>query len=149
MSRYLIEQIEHHPGIVVLPRTEVTALVGEELLEGVELRDGVTHETSTVAVGGLFVFIGADPGTGWLQGQLAQDEDGFLLTGADLGSHDDGPVPLVLETSTPGVFCVGDARSRSVKRVAAAVGEGAMAVRLVFERFEESGLAMSAAPGGH
>lgn len=148
MSRYLIDQIERHPGIVVLPRTEVTALVGEDRLEGIDLRDNVTRETSTVAAGGLFVFIGADPGTGWLKGQLAEDEDGFLLTGADVGNYDDGRVPLVLETSTLGVFCVGDARSRSIKRVAAAVGEGSMAVRLVFERFEQSGLATPNAVGG-
>jgi thioredoxin reductase (NADPH) len=136
MSRYLIDQIERHPSVVVSPRTEVSALVGEERLQGVELRDRDTQETSTVDVCGLFVFIGADPGTAWLKGQLAEDEDGFLMTGAEAGNHDDGTVPLVLETSTPGVFCVGDARSRSIKRVAAAAGEGSMAVRLVFERFE-------------
>jgi len=149
MSRYLIDQIERHPNIVVSPRTEVTALVGEDGLESVELRNNDTDETSSVGVCGLFVFIGADPGTGWLGGQLATDEDGFLLTGADLGKNGvDGQVPLVLETSTTGVFCVGDARSRSVKRVAAAVGEGSMAVRLVFERLEASGLATSDAGGG-
>ena len=149
MSRYLIDQIERHPNIVVMPRTEVTALVGEEGLKSVELRNNATDETSTVDVCGLFVFIGADPGTGWLGGQLATDEDGFLLTGADLGNNGDrGQAPLVLETSTPGVFCVGDARSRSVKRVAAAVGEGSMAVRLVFERVEQSGLATPDPQGG-
>jgi thioredoxin reductase (NADPH) len=149
MSRYLISEIERHPGIVVVPRSEVTALVGEEGLEGVELRNNVTEETSIVELRGLFVFIGAEPGTGWLGGQLAEDENGFLLTGADVGSYDgQGQAPLALETSTPGVFCVGDARSRSIKRVAAAVGEGSMAVRLVFERFEASGLTMPDPRGG-
>jgi thioredoxin reductase (NADPH) len=149
MSRYLIDEIERHPSVVVFPRTEVTALVGEGHLEGVELRNNVTQETSIVPVCGLFVFIGAAPCTGWLDGQLAADEDGFLLTGADLvARHDDRrEVPLVLETSTPGVFCVGDVRSRSIKRVAAAVGEGSMAVRLVFERLEASGLAATEASG--
>jgi thioredoxin reductase (NADPH) len=125
-----------------LPRTEVTGLVGEKKLSGVNLRDNATRETSTVPVCGLFVFIGANPRTDWLGGQLAQDADGFLLTGSDLADHHEwgDETPLVLETSRPGIFCVGDVRSRSIKRVAAAVGEGSMAVRLVFERLEARGL---------
>ncbi len=92
---------------------------------------------------GLFVFIGATPCTQWLDGQLATDEDGFLLTGKDVpstGLDHPGYEPLLLETSRPGVFCVGDARSRSIKRVATAIGEGSMAVRLVFDRLEASGV---------
>jgi thioredoxin reductase (NADPH) len=149
MSRYLIDQIERHPQIDVLPRTEVTGLVGEQKLEGVTLADNRSQETSTIPSWGLFVFIGANPCTGWLGGQLAEDGHGFLLTGADLpANHPDWPeqMPLVLETSRPGIFCVGDVRSRSVKRVAAAVGEGSMAVRLVFERLEATGLAMADSP---
>jgi thioredoxin reductase (NADPH) len=92
----------------------------------------------------MFVFIGAKPNTAWLNGQLAMDEDGFLLTGADIPrsalEHPDRS-PLLLETSRSGVFCVGDARSRSVKRVATAIGEGSMAVRLVFDRLQATGLA--------
>jgi len=140
MSRYLIDQIERLSSIRVLTRTEVTGLVGERSLEGVELRNNVTEETSTVPVGGLFVFIGAAPCAGWLDGQLAEDEDGFLLTGADVERDADSEAPLFLETSMPGIFCVGDVRSRSIKRVAAAAGEGSMAVRLVFERLEAQGL---------
>ena len=100
-----------------------------------------------VPICGLFVFIGAKPCTEWIGGQLAEDDDGFLLTGADLANSAArlGEAPLVLETSTPGIFCVGDVRSRSIKRVAAAVGEGSMAVRLVFERLEASGLAAAEA----
>ena len=150
MSRYLIDQIERHSRIEVLARTEVTALVGQQRLEGVEVRNNVGQETSIVSVSGLFVFIGAAPCTGWIGSQLAQDDDGFLLTGSDLVNNAqrlDGP-PLVLETSTPGIFCVGDVRSRSIKRVAAAVGEGSMAVRLVFERLEAYGLATANARGG-
>jgi thioredoxin reductase (NADPH) len=150
MSRYLIDQIDRHPSVLALPRTEVTSLIGEQRLEGVELRNNVTEETSIFSICGLFVFIGAAPCTGWLGGQLAEDEDGFLLTGSDLvARHDeDREAPLVLETSTPGIFCVGDVRSRSIKRVAAAVGEGSMAVRFVFERLETSGLTMADESGG-
>ena len=88
-------------------------------------------------MGALFVFIGATPSTEWLDGQLAEDEDGFLLTGTDVPASylaDGGSAPLFLETSRKGIFCVGDVRSRSVKRAATAIGEGSMAVRLVFER---------------
>ncbi len=150
MSRYLIDEIERHPEIHVSSRTEVTGLVGEQKLEGVGLRNNVSQETSTLPVTGLFVFIGANPCTAWLGGQLAEDEHGFLLTGTDIPAnrHEEADVmPLVLETSRPGIFCVGDVRSRSIKRVAAAVGEGSMAVRLVFERLEAAGLAMADSPG--
>ena len=149
MSRYLLNEIERHLQIRIVSRTEVIGLVGEQSLTGVKLRDNTTRETSTVPVCGLFVFIGANPRTEWLGGQLAQDADGFLLTGADLADHHEwgDEMPLVLETSRPGIFCVGDVRSRSIKRVAAAVGEGSMAVRLVFERLEAAGLAMSDSPG--
>jgi thioredoxin reductase (NADPH) len=95
-----------------------------------------------MAVCGLFVFIGARPGTGWLAGQLAQDIDGFLLTGNDIppSRREDGSrAPLFLETSRPGIFAVGDVRSGSVKRAAAAIGEGATAVRVVFDRLQAAG----------
>ena len=144
MSRYLIERIEQAPRIRVLYETEVTALLGDGALERLTLRHNADGTTSTLAVGGLFVFIGATPSTEWLNGQLAMDEDGFVLTGADIPvaqlesvEH----VPLLLETSRPGIFCVGDVRSRSVKRVATAIGEGSMAVRLVFDRLQATGIA--------
>jgi thioredoxin reductase (NADPH) len=148
MSRYQIDQIERNPRIHVVPRSEVVALVGEERLEAVELRDNRSRATSVVPICGLFAFIGAAPCTEWLDGQLAEDEKGFVLTGSDLKRDGDQlEVPLLLETSTPGIFCVGDVRSRSIKRVAAAIGEGSMAVRLVFERLEASGLAAIGVPG--
>jgi thioredoxin reductase (NADPH) len=143
MSRYLVDQIERSPRIKVRPHTQVSALVGDDQLEGVELVESVTHQTSSLAVRALFVFIGAKPCTQWLDGQLAADADGFLLTGPDipLSQHDpSGPTPLFLETSGAGIFCVGDVRSGSVKRVAVAIGEGAMAVRLVFDRLQASGI---------
>lgn len=152
MSRYLIDQIERHPQIQVLRKTEITGLVGEERLEGVNMRDNISQESSTIQICGMFVFIGANPCTEWLGGQLAEDDHGFLLAGADLSAtHLEGvdQMPLVLETSRVGIFCVGDVRSRSVKRVAAAVGEGSMAVRLVFERLEATGLAMATSPKAH
>ncbi len=136
MSRYLIDQIERHPQIVVSPHTEVCGLIGDSVLEGVEVRHTVSKVTSTLSISGLFVFIGAAPSTAWLGGQLAADEHGFLLTGKDVPAPllDAAHEPLLLETSRPGIFCVGDVRSGSVKRVATAIGEGSMAVRLVFDR---------------
>ena len=146
MSRYLIDQIERLPHIQVMPHTQVTALIGKDELESVELLDNATGRGSTLPTKGLFVFIGAQPATGWLEGQLATDSHGFLLTGtaippAQLDSAD--LAPLFLETSRPGIFCVGDVRSGSVKRVATAIGEGSMAVRLVFERLQTAGTAVS------
>jgi thioredoxin reductase (NADPH) len=146
MSRYLIERIEQAPGIHVLYRTEVTALLGDAALEGVVLRDTDRNTSSTLSLSGLFVFIGARPSTDWLDGQLAVDEDGFLLAGTDVPlARREGveQTPLLLETSRPGVFCVGDVRSRSVKRVATAIGEGSMAVRLVFDRLQATGVAVA------
>jgi thioredoxin reductase (NADPH) len=142
MSRYLIDQIDGHPHIQVSPRTEVIALVGNDHLEGVELRDKDSQQVSAESISGLFVFIGARPSTEWIDGQLAEDEHGFLLTGPDvpLASREGTDAPLFLETSRPGVFSVGDVRSRSVKRVATAIGDGSMAVRLVFERMHTTGL---------
>jgi thioredoxin reductase (NADPH) len=142
MSRYLIDQIERDPRITVSPHTEVVGLVGEQRLEGVTLRESASGRTFTQPSRGLFVFIGATPSTDWLNGQLAVDDHGFLLTGSDVpmvSLENPAQTPLLLETSRPGVFCVGDVRSRSIKRVATAIGEGSMAVRLVFERLETTG----------
>jgi thioredoxin reductase (NADPH) len=148
MSRYLIDQIEQSSRIRVRPHTQVNSLLGDDRLEGVELIDHGTEATSNLSIRGLFVFIGATPCAQWLDGQLATDEDGFLLTGADvpLSQRDPGESePLFLETSRAGIFCVGDVRSGSVKRVASAIGEGATAVRLVFDRLQASGMAMAQA----
>jgi thioredoxin reductase (NADPH) len=142
MSRYLIDQIDRDPQIEVRPHTEVSGLLGSDGFEGVDLIESVSQQTSKLAIGGLFVFIGARPGTQWLDGQLAVDDDGFLLTGPDIprSLRDSGGLtPLFLETSRPGIFAVGDVRSGSIKRVATAIGEGSMAVRLVFDRLGDSG----------
>ncbi|PPK66247.1 FAD-dependent oxidoreductase [Actinokineospora auranticolor] len=140
MSRYLVDQVERHPRVTVLTHNEVRGVVGNAMLEALVVENNRTGERRELDVRALFVFIGASPHTAWLSGLVALDEDGFVLTGADAdGSRaDDGwqhvsRRPLVLETSRPGVFAVGDVRRGSVKRVASAVGEGAMAVRLVHE----------------
>ncbi|OLR93649.1 FAD-dependent oxidoreductase [Actinokineospora bangkokensis] len=138
MSSYLIEQIARIPNIEVLTCTEVVAGTGTDHLEGLTLRHSKTGEETAVDASWLFAFIGAAPRTDWLDGVLHRDERGFVLAGPDLlvdgaapaGWELDRP-PYHLETSLPGVFVAGDVRSDSVKRVASAVGEGAMAVTLV------------------
>lgn len=144
MSRYLLDRIEQNTRIVVWPSTQVTALIGKSRLEAVRLGREGQPEPSELPVAGLFVFIGATPGTEWLAGQLAQDRHGFLLTGSDIPAtrlENKSLTPLFLETSRPGIFAVGDVRSGSVKRVAAAIGEGSVAVRVAFERFQTTGTA--------
>jgi thioredoxin reductase (NADPH) len=144
MSRYLLDRIERNPAISVRTSTQITALAGTGRLEGIRLRRAGEPEESELAVAGLFVFIGAKPGTEWLAGQLAQDSHGFLRTGTDIPPdqlEDPHRLPLFLETSRPGIFAVGDVRSGSVKRVAVAIGEGSVAVRLVFERLQSDGTA--------
>jgi len=119
----------------VRPHTEVAELVGERSLEALALTDNRTGDQELLDTTALFVFIGADPHTGWLGGEVALDDKGFVLAGRDLeGAIDDPTGLLLLETSLPGVFAAGDVRSGSIKRVASAVGEGAMAVRLVHQR---------------
>jgi thioredoxin reductase (NADPH) len=138
MSRYLIARIEEHPKIRVVTRSEVTDLRGETGLDNIELRNDATGETESHQVSCLFSMIGADPNSEWLDGCLAVDESGFIKTGPDLSRTDlrkwAWPLtrsPLLMETSLPGVFAVGDIRSSSVKRVASAVGEGSIAISLV------------------
>ncbi|HXW45051.1 MAG TPA: FAD-dependent oxidoreductase [Streptosporangiaceae bacterium] len=143
MSRYLVDRIERNPAITVRAGTEVTGLVGDQQLTGLRVRRGdQAQEPSDLSVRGLFTFIGAKPATDWLGDQLAQDSHGFLLTGRDVPPaclEGQGWAPLFLETSRPGIFAVGDVRSNSVKRVAAAIGEGSVAVRLAYERLQTSG----------
>ena len=126
MSRYLIDQIGRIPNVRVLLGAEVRELLGDRALEAVAVEDNRTGERQILEVRALFVFIGMAPNTGWLAGLVDLDEHGFVRTGLDL------------ETSQPGVFAVGDVRSGSAKRVATAVGEGAMAIRLAYERLRAS-----------
>jgi thioredoxin reductase (NADPH) len=154
MSRYLVDQIERTANIDVLLRTEIREMHGGDSLEEITQEENTTGSTSQVSTRAVFVFIGADPCTDWLDGALVTDEDGFILTGRELQlAHLDPAAnwrqraPDPLETSLPGVFAVGDGRSGSIKRVASAVGEGAMAVRLIHAHLESlRGLAHSNPP---
>jgi thioredoxin reductase (NADPH) len=141
MSHYLIQQIEQNPKITVRTCSEVHCAVGTDHLETLTLIDNRTGNTEDVSCGRMFIFIGAAPRTDWLDGVLARDDHGFILTGPDLrnvcGWALERP-PHHLETSVPGVFVAGDVRSDSAKRVAAAVGEGSMAVMLVHRYLAES-----------
>ncbi|HEX5558161.1 MAG TPA: FAD-dependent oxidoreductase [Gaiellales bacterium] len=132
MSYYLVQAIGAAPKIAVRTATEVVGGGGGTHLEQLVLREAATGKDDTVPADALFVLIGARPLTGWLPTELARDRDGFLLTGADIGGG--WPLqrpPFPAETSVPRIFAAGDVRSGSVKRVAAAVGEGATAVQAV------------------
>jgi thioredoxin reductase (NADPH) len=138
MSRYLIDQIAGTPNISVETKRQVTAVHGNSNLNAVTITDVMTGAVETRPAAALFIFIGAAPRTDWLAGQLETDEHGFILTGADLTLDGKRPKgwsvdrdPYWLEGSLPGIFVAGDVRSQSVKRVASAVGEGAMAVQFV------------------
>jgi thioredoxin reductase (NADPH) len=133
MSRYLTDQLARHPNVEVLAHTEVTALNGDGQLQELTVADRRDGSRRDLGARALFVFIGADPHTGWLPGDLALDRSGFILTGRDAPATGESAGPLPLETTVPGVFAAGDVRSGSIKRVASAVGEGSMAVRLVHD----------------
>jgi len=146
MSSYLIDRIEADPRITVLTGTEVREVAGDTHLERVTLEHTATGERRTVPCPGLFCFIGADPATGWLGDTVALDPAGFVLTDRSLpdelvtASEFASRDPLPFETSVPGVFAVGDVRHGSMKRVAAAVGEGSSAVRSVHDHLATSSI---------
>jgi thioredoxin reductase (NADPH) len=134
MSQYLIEQIATKANIRVETRSEVVAVHGDDQLEAIEVIDRRAGTTSRRDTTALFVLIGADAATDWLPSEIARDEHGFVLTGADAmkaGQWKADREPFGLETSAPGIFAIGDVRSGSVKRVAAAVGEGGIAIAFV------------------
>lgn len=145
MSHYLIDRISADPNIEVVPDTEVRVLDGDDHLESVVLEHTPSGHRTTKECLGLFCFIGAEPATSWLQGTVALDDKGFIVTDRSIPARAlDDPIfterePLPFESSAPGVFAVGDVRLGSMKRVASAVGEGSSAVRAVHEY-----LAMSA-----
>jgi thioredoxin reductase (NADPH) len=131
MSRYLIDRIEATPNIELRPHTEITRLHGEPLhgLEGVTWRDHRAEADDERALRHVFLFVGADPETRWLEDcAVAVDPHGFVLTGIALDDSRATHHPAALESSIPGVFAVGDVRSGSVKRVGGAIGEGAAVV---------------------
>lgn len=144
MSRYLIRRIDETPTIVLRPQTEIVALEGGDHLESVRWRNSQTGQTEKHKIGHVFVMAGALPNTRWLDGCVALDTKGFIKTGTDLSPGDLSSArwplarpPYLLETSAPGVFAVGDARSGSMKRVASAVGEGSAAISFVHQVLRE------------
>jgi len=140
MSRYLIDQLATRPNIEVRFGAEVAAVHGESSLEEIEVRDVADGSTTQAASGGLFIFIGADAETSWLPPEVALDEKGYVLTGPNVTAAERWALdrdPYLLETSVPGVFACGDVRLGPVKRVAAAVGEGSMAIAFVHQYLKE------------
>jgi thioredoxin reductase (NADPH) len=141
MSQYLIEQLSARENIHMRYRTEVIAAEGETSLDAIEVYDTTTGTTTRVDSGGLFIFIGADAETAWLPPEVALDPKGYVLTGPD--ARDAAPWdldrdPYLLETSVPGIFACGDVRFSPIKRVAAAVGEGSMAIAFVHQYLREN-----------
>jgi thioredoxin reductase (NADPH) len=145
MSRYLIQRIDENPAIELHYRTEIVGMEGDTRLESVTWKDNATGKTSTHPIRHVFMMTGASPRTDWLAGCLALDNKGFILTGRDfsdgLTQKSSWPLlrpPFMLETSLPGVFAVGDVRSGNVKRVASAVGEGAISIHMVHQVLAEA-----------
>jgi thioredoxin reductase (NADPH) len=142
MSRYLIARIEESANVTLHAFHQVLAVEGDEHVKLVEVRDLRADQARTLPIRHVFVMTGADPNSSWLQGCVALDEKGFVRTGADLRAADLAGWPLaraphILETSAPGVFAVGDVRAGSMKRVAAAVGEGSACIQLVHRVLSE------------
>ncbi|HTT62005.1 MAG TPA: FAD-dependent oxidoreductase [Bryobacteraceae bacterium] len=140
MSQYLIDEISRTTNIQVEFQTQVVEVHGEDHLEAITVECGATNTRERVPASALFIFIGAQPGTDWLDGVVARDKHGFILTGQALLRDGKPPMgwtleraPGLLETSVPGVFAVGDVRHGSVKRVASGVGEGSIAIQFVHQ----------------
>jgi thioredoxin reductase (NADPH) len=140
MSSYLAKRIEQTGNIEVLYNTTIQRMRGDGHLSAVDLLDSKTGQERTIETPAVFSFIGAVPRTDWVPSEIERDAQGFIRTGAALGQspHWTGQrQPFLLETSRAGVFAAGDVRADSVKRVASAVGEGAMAVQFVHEYLKE------------
>ena len=146
MSQYLADQIEGDPRITVMTHTEIRELHGDQFLTAIEVEDTTTGSRKDLAVRALFVFIGAEPQSSWLTGAVELDRHGFVLTGTDLGGPFDQTTPdkhrSILQTSQPGIFAAGDVRRGATRRVAAAMGEGAIAVALVNQYLANAGHAV-------
>ena len=140
MSRYLVDQIDGNEKIEVRTRVSVDEVSGKEKLETITIRDNDTGDVETVPAAALFIFIGAEPHTELVDGVVERNSAGFILTGHDLPKGNRGskmwPLkrdPFLLETSVPGIFAAGDVRQGAVRRVASAVGEGAIAISFVHQ----------------
>ena len=141
MSRYLVDQLATRPNIHATLGVEVAAVHGEAALEAIDMRDCATGDITRVDSGGLFAFIGADAQTGWLPDEIGLNQRGYVLTGSDMKATGDWKLdrdPYLLETSVQGIFACGDMRYGPVKRVAAAVGEGSMAIAFVHQYLREA-----------
>jgi thioredoxin reductase (NADPH) len=144
MSRYLIRRIEEDEAITLHPYTQIVALEGNDRLDHVQCRNSQTGAMETHDIQHVFLMTGANPNTLWLRGCLVLDTKGFVKTGADLSPAELTSArwslarnPYLLETSHPGVFAVGDVRAGNTKRVAAAVGEGSIAIQLVHKVLQQ------------
>jgi thioredoxin reductase (NADPH) len=154
MSQYLVERCEEHPRISIRTRSRVTRAIGDGRLEKLVIHDDVSETDAEVLADALFILIGGEPTSRRVADWLRLDENGFYLTGSDLlADRRPGPQwplerqPFPLESSQPGVFVIGDARHGSIKRIASAVGEGALAVQFVHRYLAESGRGAAAGPG--
>ncbi|HET9394358.1 MAG TPA: FAD-dependent oxidoreductase [Candidatus Rubrimentiphilum sp.] len=144
MSYYLIEQLKNKKNVQVRLHSEVARVYGELHIEAIDVLDRDTGKTSRCETAALFVMIGADAETAWLPEEIARDENGYVLTGADVlrtGLWHEERDPHLLETTMPGIYAVGDVRAGSVKRVAASVGEGSMAIALVHQYLQREAVA--------
>jgi thioredoxin reductase (NADPH) len=142
MSRYLVDQLVARPNIHTRFGAEVAAVHGDVSLQAIDVRDRATGETARLESGGLFIFIGADAQTAWLPPAIALDHQGYVLTGSEMRATGRWTLdrdPYLLETSVPGIFACGDVRFGPVKRVAAAVGEGSMAIAFVHQYLKDAG----------
>jgi thioredoxin reductase (NADPH) len=150
MSRHLVDRLTAAENVELLANTEIQGLLGEDRLNGMTVENNRSGARRTLGARALFVFIGAEANTSWLQGVVGLDERGFVLTGTELdGSalyedawRERSREPFLLETSLPGVFAAGDVRSGSIKRCASAVGEGSMAVKFVHQYLADAGVQM-------
>jgi thioredoxin reductase (NADPH) len=151
MSHYLIEQVRRKANIEILLNSEVIAVQGNETLTAIDIRDFGCKQVRRVSSGGLFVFIGADAETGWLPAEIARDLRGYVLTGDDVIRANRWSLerdPFLLETSVPGIFACGDVRLSTVKRVAAAVGEGSMSIAFVHQFLQKTSTSHDKMRGG-
>jgi thioredoxin reductase (NADPH) len=138
MSHYLVERINTIPNISVLPHSEVVEVRGDDRLAEITVRHHDTQTAEKLPAAALFIFIGAEPHTDWLEGVVCRDDKGFLLTGTNLLTSGKRPAgwkldrdPYLLETSVPGVFAVGDVRDGAIRRVANSVGEGSIVLYFI------------------
>ena len=138
MSHYLVERINTIPNISVVPNSEVVEVSGDDRLEEITVRHHDTQTVEKLPAAALFIFIGAEPHTEWLDGVVCRDNKGFLVTGTNLVNNGKRPAgwnldrdPYLLETSVPGVFAVGDVRDGAIRRVANSVGEGSIVLYFI------------------